>query len=381
MAPSAAQENAAPAAKRLLFVFRGEDLAVLTRWLPDASVSALFARAVRESAPYERGQWMEDHVDLLAAPLGWALEPEDEGDTVPELTDVDTLVRVLRAGLAEDEEMAAVHADPHSLRVLLPGGAAALYLFDEVALRDPRLMFYRLLADRTPLPTVEAERPDSTFDPAAWALELRGTAATKGDVGRTYAVITEMEAIAALGELEGTLPTVVEGVRLTGLDPWLRSVQPLEEWSVPFRARRPSDLPILAWSERPGDDDAELAARVAEWAQDPTAPREHFCSWPVLWEILREDVVDSGSLSELWRRRASDYEGEDDEAFAGARVESGVHHLALLTPHAVGVVFDDVWASHHPALANSILLWGNQWDPLQTWPGFCPTATLRSQSP
>jgi uncharacterized protein (TIGR02996 family) len=196
--------------------------------------------------------------------------------------------------------------------------------------------------------------------------------------GTTYVVIFSYYDSLNLTDVSGGASRLA-GVRLPQLARWFATNPPHEEgqWGTALediaeqilavirgaRAKDPTERAFLrALREKPGDDG--LWEVFGDWLEEHGRPRT---DWWLLESALQR-------ISEaLPGRHSGDLNPKRKGNLSKWHVTS---HLAQLCLHTASygqthlfahwVLFDDVWASAHPALANSVLRQNDRWDVLSS---------------
>ncbi|MET8083300.1 hypothetical protein [Micromonospora sp. NPDC005237] len=241
-----------------------------------------------------------------------------------------------------------IRLDDHSLRVRTDDDEVELayfFLDDEVVATAPDRLAY--LFQSWPLPGAEGESTSFVADVPVTAV----TPASTGDAS-TYAVFLtfyDSESLAC------SQPLVFPGVGLRELAGHLRTADPDSgaEW--------PPELLVLRALVAPEEDAIRPALeRCNRWPGFnlnadpwPDLPNEHGPAHREAMELLTTGRYVDGRSPDASRI-------EVDE------------HLAQVTMHCgqsfgyqQWFLFDTVWAAAHPDLAQSLLRYGNHWDPLE----------------
>ena len=255
--------------------------------------------------------------------------------------DMADLRKLLRAHLYVEGGGENIVVDDHSVRVLTDDDEVQLayFFFDDVALAAHANELAWHLHDEPRLP------PDA--------------ATTASSPPRTTACLfTSYD-----GESIPGCVHVFEGVRMPELARYLRDTIPEatpQTWSAEYMKTWPLELRLLRAMVEPGD------ATIA----------------PALSRVNTYPIMDVGSGTNHTRAGIDVHAiaRHEFEALAGERAIDGdpaksvidVHpHCALFAMHTTSafghqqwVLFDDLWASAHPALAASLVRYGKRWDPL-----------------
>jgi hypothetical protein len=284
-------------------------------------------------------------------------------------------------GVAELQDRVETHLyvegesffDEHALRVITDDDEVdiAYFLFDD---SFPRAQTAWMLHETFELP-VDA-RASGDFVPArsVRSLEPRGAGP-----GATYFVFLTGYDSSTL-DLDG--PRVLPGVRLPELSEHLRRIQPAATIERKDKSKRPKD-PFAAkfWSpiEVSTDWPRELLllrAQLAAQERDLEGALRACNDYPV--HGFGGAIIDDAGLGPLrqaheqievlrakWTRDASHarrsmFQASEHLVQMSMCLDSDTHHQWL--------VFDDLWASAHPELANALLEWASAWDVL------CPTS-------
>ncbi len=267
--------------------------------------------------------------------------------------DIAELEKVLKEHLYVEGEF---RLDEHSLRVSTDDDEVSLayYFFDdEFARTNPERVAW-LLHDEPRLPEGEG---DGGFTPP---LELERLAPAGDGEGTTYACLfTFYDSDSIPGNA-----VQIPGVRLPDLASHLRNVMPTKKqasWSKEWLETWPVELRLLRAMIEPGQ--ISITPALSRCAAYP----------------LRE--VATGTNHSHLGVGAHATARSDFEKVSGAFKQdadpskSVVHvgkHAALFCPHTSSffgheqwVLFDDLWAAAHPALAASILRYAWTWDPFR----------------
>jgi hypothetical protein len=242
--------------------------------------------------------------------------------------------------------------DARSLRVLTDDDEVnlAYFFFDDAA--DPDRVAYLLQPD-FPLPH-GAARAASFVSPVAG----RPLGPAGQGPGRTWAVLLTFYDSDSFPD---EAPGYFEGVRLPELLDHLRATIPEggENPREKYPATWPLELRLLRAAIEPGDRDLEPALRRC-------------ASYP-LWTVGSESGCGRAGLGpqkKAWakfKKLAQGKEPDGDPSQSHIRVAPHIAQAALHASQAFGYqqwfLFDDLWASAHPALASSLLRYAAGWDP------------------
>jgi hypothetical protein len=263
--------------------------------------------------------------------------------------------------------------DEHSLRVITDDDEVdiAYFLFDD---SFPRACTAWMLHDRFELP-VDA-RASGEFLPArsVRSLEPRGA----GPGATYFAFLTGYDSSTL--DLHG--PRVLPGVRLPDLCQHLRRIQPAATIERKDESKRPRD-PFAAKFWSPIDVTTDwprelllLRAQLADESRDLEGALRACNDYPT--HSFGGAIIEDRGLGPLqqaheevellrkkWTRdagqaRHSMFEASEHVAQMAMRLDLG------LEGYHQWIVFDDLWASAHPELANGLLEWAS------TWAVLCP---------
>lgn len=195
----------------------------------------------------------------------------------------------------------------------------------------------------------------SEFQPAVPVRSLEPSGAGEG---RTFVVAIEVQQTAWLDTMDVAM---LDRVRVPDLARWLRDVVPVRSTRT-ARSRAttmvvPSDWPgrLLQLRALLQADDASIGPALQR-LRDVPQPAD------LVWARIGSD-----RLMAPWPQ-AHDTSAAELRAERGARrtdsiAEAGPHH-AMMLDDAQLFVFDDLWATANPDLAQSILAWGSHWNPM-----------------
>jgi hypothetical protein len=246
-----------------------------------------------------------------------------------------------------------VRLDAHSLRALTDDDEVnlAYFFFDEVAAEPERVAY--LLQPDFPLPH-GAARAASFTSP----VEGRPLGPAGQGKGRTWAVLLTFYDSDSFPDEP---PGYFEGVRLPELLGHLRTTIPEggEDPREEYPATWPIELRLLRAAIEPGDQDLEPALRR--------------CADYPLWTVGSESGCGRAGLGPQkkgWADFKKLAKGRKPDGDPSQSLISVAPHLAQAAMHASGAfgyqqwfLFDDLWASAHPALAASLLRYAAGWDP------------------
>jgi uncharacterized protein (TIGR02996 family) len=278
---------------------------------------------------------------------------------------------------------------PHCVQVITDDDEIQLayYFFDDAYLKRHGPLAALLLRDDWQLPTMAGE---GTFQPQVKTQALRPKA--KGE-GTTYLVFHSYYDSENLDELLG--PCRIDGVRLPDLARHLIAARPVEDqWPLELLLLRSQILPEARRGKPKEPEAAFLHALVdsptdgASWmifndwlleqgrppvgttlldqglrrsAQYPLTALEQFFSSDI--KLVQEQLKDQFAVNRnALKRRAEKALVQTAEHVAQAYLHTDrwddrdLYHQWFL--------FDDLWASAHPALAQSILRYADRWDVL-----------------
>ena len=331
----------------MYFVYRSHydgPLSKRVHRLPDATVLDWFRRGWTCADPEA---WVTAELGGRVYGLASIFEEAREHE-LPAPESTDQLRALLYEHLYVEGDEDSIRLDDHSLRVLTDDDEVELayfFLDDETVKSTPDRLAY--LFQTWPLPVDAA--PAATFDTDVYATVL--APADGGEVS-TYAVFLtfyDSESIA------WSPPVVLPGTGLADLAGRLRAAEPGddEEWPV--------ELLLLRALVAPDDRSVEAALRRCNrWPRFATGDDP----WPDL-------PADHGTA----HFRAMEILAAGGEN--GSRRPDRSHllvgdHLAQLAMHCdeefgyqQWFLFDTVWAAAHPDLAQSLLTYAYQWDPLE----------------
>ena len=386
-------------ASGLLFYYRHPEEGLWMKrvvWLPDESVVAFFRRAWREGARSVNPQlWLEAQlggpVYGLCRSLAQAMASEDVGPLGFDALDFRGILteHLGVEGMVDLEDPSGpVQLDAQTLRVQTDDDEYELaYGFVPVALiRSQPERFAFLAYDRAELPAEYAAQPDFRAIVAVPELLPAGS-----KMGCTYVVAIAISDTGWLSDIAGTMTQranpasrAFPGVRVPDLVQHLREVEPVHDRRPVLEGLEPG----LRVFEAVGK--TELANRMrAEYAN-----KTEIITWPYQWLTMRASITSNAVSLETVLQRWQRYWGvpyfhctdtqvsqaEAHRAFVAQEsrwsyeppehaelvVDAGPHHAVMHRLDETWVVFDDLWATEHPGLANSLLVWGLGWDPVRS---------------
>jgi hypothetical protein len=264
-----------------------------------------------------------------------------------------TTVAQLRRILVKHTYARDVRADRHTLRVATDDDEVALayYFFDDEAAADTGRVAWLLHQE----PNLPDGGSDRGFEPP---FPVKAEVPRGDGDGVTYAVLLTF---ADSDSIPGKV-TSFAGVRIPDLPAFLARSIPAatpQPWSAEYLATWPLELRLLRAMTDADDPSLEPALRRS--VGFPTM---------ALQSETNHTRLGLGPSPEC---RAELEAAARDHTSRGSPSRSIVvahRHAALLCEHADAhfgyqqwVLFDDIWASAHPALAQSLLNYGVMWDP------------------
>ncbi|MBY0228670.1 MAG: hypothetical protein K2W96_05255, partial [Gemmataceae bacterium] len=265
------------------------------------------------------------------------------------------------------------------------GEGGAFFFFDARFLKQRGDLAAYLMHEDWRLPTGEGVGGFDTEE------ETEALAPAGSGEGTTYAVFLVRESKYPFDDL---MPAArIDGVRLPGLARWLLAWHPADEWYSAY-LRMLRTLLVAGVTMADPLEQAFLSSILA----DPTDA----ASWAA-WDDLREErglePPGIGLLRDAFARLArlpgdvQDSLGLDDDLAiacgqllaqeAKAKLRLSPKSLLHLEPHLAQmcldrshaeepyfgqwILFDDLWASAHPAMADALLRWCARWDVLSDW--------------
>lgn len=360
----------------LWFVYRHPEVAPWGRrvvHLQDAGILEFFQRLWREGPRDERAyDWVTGQLGGKVYGFSSLLEAIGVEDLAAPQSLGELLALLQRHLYVEGDPAECVRMDLHSLRVKTDDDDYDLTygFFDDVCAREHGAELAFLLHHGNTLPDGAAAA--STF-PAPD--DLRRLLPAGHGEGCTFAYRVPINCSSWLIDLP-TLPatSVFPGVRLPELAAHLRAVQPqpsavtwhgadgdvtrMEPWPKPWLALRA----LLGPEE--GLDGAlsrlQCVPSGYEYAFMVAAVQQH-----VPFEASHAEVhaAVTALLAELAKEAPAT---QNPVAMPGA--DLGAHHAVAFLGYDQGplILFDDLWASAHPDLAQSMLQSSRGWDPLAT---------------
>jgi hypothetical protein len=246
---------------------------------------------------------------------------------------------------------------PHALQVLTDDDEIELayYIFDDEYLRlHPGRVDY-LLHEGWRLPTTCGDHPSRPTVPAK---VVRPPGKGQGETYLVFLAAYDSSGLSDLDEFGG--PCRIKGVRVPELVDYLESTEPGETWPYELKLLRTQIMP---------DNPAELPLEAA---------LERVARLPVL-RISESESISRLGLGSVEQARTEvvnivkSLHGELDHDASKSLISTSAH-LAQLCLH-VGdffgsdvyhqwVIFDDVWAGAHMALADGVLRYAKRWDVL-----------------
>jgi uncharacterized protein (TIGR02996 family) len=277
----------------------------------------------------------------------------------------------------------------------------AYFFFDDLFLRDNGERAEYLLHADWRLPLACEGEPD--FAPAVEGTEF---ASGGSGAGQVWVCLLAYYDSGNLDDLEG--PRVIPGIRLGELPVWLLQHPPSDDWSWPLELRllRSQLLGPPASADAAADadeaveldllrdlqrrpDDHETWAVYSDWLLGRGQPRSEVVVLQRALERCAGLPVATITNSISWKDRCrGDLQSAQEDAAALVDEAGGVEERGLeLSRLSVGehiaqlslftaewnegkpmfhqwVLFDDVWAGNHPALANGLLRFAARWDVL-----------------
>ncbi len=266
---------------------------------------------------------------------------------LPPPVDTDDLRRMLHAHLYVEGGSEAIRLDDHSLRVLTDNDEVQLayFFFDEELAQAKVERSAWLLTEDPDLPDGAGEgkfkRPVEVT-----TLEVSGEPDKAG--GTTYACLfTFRDSMSIPGRAYAW-----QAVRVPELAAHLRATTPASDW--------PAEAIVLRAMVEAGDTSIGPALeRASRFPIDPVAntwPRP-----PVAWAGAREQV-----LAMTGGQTTHAAHPERSIVHAHEHVAVGCMHVSDSFGFQQWVIFDDLWAARHAALAGSILRYASFWDPFVT---------------
>ncbi|MFY1692705.1 hypothetical protein [Plantactinospora sp. WMMB782] len=309
-------------------------------------------------------QWVEDQLGVDVYGLDSVFEEAAVRQLAPP-RDWRELHELLAEHLyLEGEPETHLRVTEHSVRAYTDDDEVELAYFlldDEVVAAEPERLAYLFQSWPLPAEVTVPDRPGAAFVPV---LPARPALPPAGGPGDSYAVLLTFYDGASIAT---TPPQVFPGVRLPGLAARLRdglaaSGEPDPDW--------PPELKVLAALVEPADESIEPALRRANaWP----GFQQTICEpWPDLPD--RTDSPGDGSGGgdhDPVRARRAAFPAVRDDRHPERSMLLVSAHLAQLAMHIDEVfgyqqwfLFDDLWAASHPDLAQSLLRYASQWDPL-----------------
>jgi uncharacterized protein (TIGR02996 family) len=297
------------------------------------------------------------------------------------------LKRMLDSHLYAEGE---VRCRPHLIQVLTDDDELemAYYFFDDhfLAKHGDKAAF--LLHEDRGLP---ADAGTGSFKPGVAVNKLKP--AGKGP-GTTYLSFLAWYDSGSLTDIEG--PFAIPGVRLPDLPRYLATTVPPPGWKheggwpfelhllrsqlliVPPKATREEKAMLAGIIDNPADEARWLV--YADWLEEHGQSRNAVTEralrgagrYPVGTICNAKDTrsVRGDSPAEA-RKQLAELVGTEDIGARKMRVQADAHIAQLSLPASRGgetwhrwIIFDDPWASAHPALATAILRYAGRWDVL-----------------
>ncbi len=347
----------APPIRDVFFVYRAANVGPLGKHvarLPGSSVLAWFQRAWAEiRAAGDADVWLRGE---LGVTVHWLLvffhTAIERGLEEPRTWEE------LRGLLIEEGGLLEVRGDQHALSVrTFDGGIdlATFFIDREYAERYADRVTY-LLHEPWELPRTSGEGP---FDPGQPVAPLRsGLGPCRGSgPGATYLCFLTFY---GGNTFASCTSRVVPGVRLPELPAFLCQTLPIPPWDGNSSKRWPIELRLLRAYLYPDDRDLSRALReCSEYPLRPIGAGRHDELGTCIHKFACEDFEET----------APDLEPGCDPSLS--LVASG-EHVAQLCMHVTAelgyqqwFLFDDLWAAAHPALARSLLLYAERWNPFE----------------
>ena len=331
------------------FVYRSHyegRLSKRIRRLPDETVLDWFQRGWDCDDPES---WVENELGVDVYGLDSIFEAAREHG-LPRPASTNELRELLHEHLYVEGDEDSIRLDDHSLRVRTDDDEVELayfFLDDEVVASAPGRLAY--LFQSWPLPGGDGGRAPFAAEVPVAVVAPAGT----GDAS-TYAVFLTFydgESLAC------TQPLVFPGVGLPDLAGHLRTadLESAAEW--------PEELLVLRALVAPGEDAVRPALeRCNRWpgfnlnAEPwPDLPNDHDTAHRQAMELLT-----TGQYVDGRRPDASQIE-------VGEHLAQVSMHCSESFGYQQWFLFDTGWAAAHPDLAQSLLRYGNHWDPLEEW--------------
>jgi hypothetical protein len=271
---------------------------------------------------------------------------------------VTTSDRQLKAHLEEHLYVEGeIKFKPHALQVLTDDDEIELayYLFDDEYLSQHPGRADYLLHENWRLPTTCRDNP---CRPAVAAKHVRPQGKGEGETYLTFLAFYDSGGLTDLDEFGG--PCRIKGVRIPDLVEYLETTQPGESWPFELKLlrsqltqdepvemrleaslKRVARLPVLRISE--ADSTARLGLGTVEDARTGVEKVVKSLRGELDHDPSKSLVAISAHLAQLCLH-VGDFFGSD------------VHHQ--------WVIFDDLWAGAHTALAESVLRFAKRWDVL-----------------
>ena len=311
-------------------------------------------------AVWERAKGADDASEWVKAEIGCAVYgfasifEAARDESLPPPTSDRQLKSYLEEHLYVEGEM---RYKPHALQVLTDDDEIQLayYVFDDHYVRQHPGMADYLVHEDWRLPTTSGDIP---CKPAVAARPVQPRGAGAGETYLAFLAFYDSGSLSDLHEFGG--PCRIEGVRVPQLAEYLVATVPDEAWPFEMKLLRPQLHP---------DDSTEvrLGAALERVARLP---------------VLRISETDSGArLGLATVEQARTQVEEVVKALGGVLDHDASKSLVGTSDHIVQlclhvgnwfggdvyhqwIIFDDLWAGRHPALAQGVLRYAKRWDVL-----------------
>lgn len=331
----------------MYFVYRSHYEGTLSKWvcqLPDETVLAWFRRGWACEDPRT---WVEAELGVDVYGLD-SIFDEARKLNLPRPETTSELRTLLHEHLYVEGGNDYIRLDDHSLRVRTDDDEVQLAYFflddDVVAAARDRLAY--LLHESWPL-------PDRVSQPLPFTPNVPVVLASPAGTGQatTYAVFLTFYDGESLARSQ---PLAFPGIDLPGLAKHLRAVD------TPRGNAWPPELLVLRALIAPGEDTVRPALdRCNRWP----GFNLNAIPWPALPED--HDAVHRRAMEIV---AAGEYIDDRRPEASLLRVDDHLAQLAIHCGDSFGYqqwyLFDTTWAATHPNLAQSLLRYANQWDPL-----------------
>ncbi len=247
-----------------------------------------------------------------------------------------------------------VHFDPHAIQVLTDDDEIELayFLFDDRYLRENPGRAAYLLHEEWSLPTTSSEVPSRP------EIEVKQLGPPGAGMGTTYLAFLACYDSLNLTDLYVEGPCRIEGVRLPQFCDLLMKAKPDERWPFELRLLRSQ----LAPSDPSGDRLRSALGRATRFPVGEITNSMNHSGWglgPI--DQARSEFESVLAHSTV---RVGGYDPSKSLFGVGEHLAQLCLHVGEDEMYHQWIIFDDLWAGEHLALAEGLLRYAKRWDVL-----------------